>query len=122
MFSSPDLCVGSMGRQQNILLLCLFLGEQEQNCSHTLHDVVGGGDDILSLDLDDQEIIPPWEGLLMCSNIMGDVFDKEHVKRRSYEITEASMQEPITLSLGSLDCLMECSQDHFTYYALRRHV
>ena len=76
--SSHGLYDGSMGRQQNVLLLCL--GEQGKICSHTLHDVVGGGDDIISLALDDQEALPPWEGLLMCSNIMGDAFDIVHVK------------------------------------------
>ena len=80
MFSSPDFYDGSMRRQQNLFLLYLFSREQEQIFSHTLHDVVGGGDDIISLALDDQEALPPWEGLLMCSSIMGDIFDKEHVK------------------------------------------
>ena len=36
----------------------------------------------------------------------------------SYEMTRALSQRPTMLSLGSLDLLMECSQDHFTYDAL----
>ena len=86
MFSSHDLYDESMRRQQNILLLCLFLGEKGQIFSHTLHDVAGVADGIItvqrgySLALDDQEVLPLWKELLMCCSIMGDVFDKEHVK------------------------------------------
>ena len=39
MFSPHDLYDGGMGRQQNIFLLWMFLGEQGQIFSHTLHDV-----------------------------------------------------------------------------------
>ena len=62
------------------MFLCLLLGEKEQIFSHILHDVVGGGDGIFSLAFDDREVIPPWEGLLMYCSIMGDIFDKDHVK------------------------------------------
>ena len=66
--SSHELYDGSMGKQQNILLLFLFLGEQEKIFSHTLHDVAGGGgDEIISLVFDDREVLPPWEGLLCIS-------------------------------------------------------
>ena len=58
--SSYELYDGSMGRQQNLLLLCLFLGEQEHICSHTLYDVAGGGDGIISLVFDDLEALPSW--------------------------------------------------------------
>ena len=68
------------------MLLFLFLGEQEQIFSHTLHDVAGGGDGIISLDFDDRGVIPTWEELLMYCSIMGDIFDKEHVKEWSYEL------------------------------------
>ena len=78
--SSPELYDRSMGRQKNILLLCLFLGEQEKIFSRTWHDVAGGGDGIISLDLDGREVLPPCEELLMYCSIMGDTFDKEHVK------------------------------------------
>ena len=62
------------------MLLCLFSGEQEQNFSHTLHDVAGGGDGIISLTFDDRGVLPPLEDLLMYCNIMRDIFDKKHVK------------------------------------------
>ena len=61
--SSHELYDGNKGGQQNTLLL--FLGEQGQNCSHTLHDVAEGGDGIISVEFDDREVLPPWEGLLM---------------------------------------------------------
>ena len=81
VFSSHDLHDGSMGRQQNILLLCLFLGEKEQIFSHTLHDVAGGGDGIISLVFDDDwEELPSWEVFHICCSIIRGVFDKEHVK------------------------------------------
>ena len=61
--SSHGFYDGSMGEQQNTLLLCLR--EQGKNCSHTLHDVAEGGDGIISLAFDDREVLPPWEGLLI---------------------------------------------------------
>ena len=54
----------------------------------------------------------------MCSIIMGDVFDKDHVKEWSYELEGAYLHGPTMLSLGSLGLLMECPQDHFTIDAL----
>ena len=78
--SSHDWYDGGMGRKHNVLLLCLFLGEQGQICSHTLHDVARGGDGIISLDFYDREVLPPWEGLLVYCSIMRVIFDKEHVK------------------------------------------
>ena len=59
MFTLHDLYYGGMGRQQNLLLLWLFLGEQGHIFSHTLHDVAGVGDGAImvqrgySLALDD---------------------------------------------------------------------
>ena len=53
MFSLHDLYDGGRRRQQKLLLLGLFLGEQGHIFSHTLHDVAGGGDGIISLALDD---------------------------------------------------------------------
>ena len=77
---------GSMGRQQNVLLLCL--GEQGQICSHTLHDVAGGGDGIISLVFDDGlEAFPSWEVFHICCSIVRGVFDKEHVKEQSFVLT-----------------------------------
>ena len=79
MFSLHDLYDGGMRRQQKLLFLSLFLGEQGQIFSHTLHDVVGVEDGTImvqrgySLAFDDQEVLPLWEELLMCSSIMGDV-------------------------------------------------
>ena len=61
MFSSHDLYDESMRRQQKLLLLELYLREQGHIWSHTLHDVAGQGDEIISLALDDQEVLPPWE-------------------------------------------------------------
>ena len=106
IFASHGLYDGSMGRKKNVLFLCLFLGEKEHIFSHTLHDVVGGGDDIISLALDDQEVMPSLKGLIMCINIIGDLFDKEHVKEWRYELTRAYLQEPTALSLESLGSLM----------------
>ena len=63
--SSHDLYGGSMGRQQNLLFVCLFLGEQEHIFSHTLHDVAGGGDGFISLAFDDRGLLQTWEELLM---------------------------------------------------------
>ena len=61
--SSHGLYDGSMGEQQNTLLLCLR--EQGKNCSHTLHDVAEGGDGIISFVFYDREVLPHWEGILM---------------------------------------------------------
>ena len=66
------------------------------------------------MDLDVQEVLPLWEGLLICSIIMGDVFEREHVKEWSYELARVYLHGPTTLSLGSLGLLMECPQHHFT--------
>ena len=57
--SSYELVDGGMERQHNVLLLGLFLGEQGQICSHTLHDVAGRGDGTISLIFDDDgEALP----------------------------------------------------------------
>ena len=124
MFSPHDLYDGGMRRQQKLLLLWLFLGEQGQICSHTLHDVAGVGDGTImvqrgySLALDDQEVLPPWEELLVCSSIVGDIFDNKHVKERSYELSGSYLHRPTTLSLESMGLLMEYPQDHFTFDAI----
>jgi len=44
----------------------------------------------------------------MCNIIMGDIFDKEHAKKWSYELTGAYLHRPIVLSLWSIELLMEC--------------
>ena len=54
----------------------------------------------------------------MCSSIVGDIFEKEHVKEWSYELAIDHLQRPTTLSLESLGLLMEFPQDHFTLDAL----
>ena len=54
----------------------------------------------------------------MCRSIMGDVFDKEHVKEWSYELAGAYLHGPTMLSLESMGLLMEYPQDHFTFDAL----
>lgn len=108
IFSSHGLYDGSMGRQKNPLLLCLFLGEQEQIFSRTFHGVAGGGDGIISFTLNYQEELPLLEEILMSRRIMGDIFHKEHVKKWSYELARAYLQWPTTLSLGSSGSLMEC--------------
>ena len=65
MFSLHYLYDGGMMRQQKLLLLGLFLGEQGQFCSHTLRDVAGVGDGTImvqrgySLAWDDREVLPP---------------------------------------------------------------
>ena len=105
MFSPHDLYDGGMGRQQNIFFLWMFLGGQEHICSHTLHDVAGVGDGTIivqrgySLALDDLEALPLWKELLVCSSIMEDVFDNEHVKEWSYVLAGAYLHRPKTLSL-----------------------
>ena len=108
MFSLHDLYDGGMGKQQNILLLWMFLGEQEKSCSHTLHDVAGGGDGILSLSLDDLEVLPLCKELLVCSKIMENFFDNENVKERSYVLAGAYLHWPTTFSLWSMNLWMEC--------------
>ena len=124
IFSSHDLYDGGMRRQQKLLLIWFLLEEQGKIFSLSLHDVTGVGDGTImvqrgySLALDDQEVLPLWKELLMCSSIMGDVFDNEHVKEWSYELAGAYLHRPTTLSLGSLGLLMECPQDHFTLDAL----
>ena len=124
MPSSHDLYDESMRRQQTLLLLELYLREQGKIFSHTLHDVVGVGDGTImvqrgySLALDDQEVLPIWEELLMCSNIMGEVFNNVHIKEWGYDWAGAYFHRPIALSLGSLGLLMECPQDNFTFVAL----
>ena len=98
--------------------------EQGQICSHSFHDVAGVEDVTIivqrgySLTLDVQEGLSSWEGLLICSNIMGDAFDILHVKDWSYELMGAYFHRPIALSLWSWDLLMEYSQDHFSFDAL----
>ena len=114
MFSLHDLYDGGMRRKQKLFLLGLFLGEQGQIFSHTLHDVAGvGGGSIMvqrgySLALDVQEVLPPWEEPLMCSSIMGDAFDIVHVKEWSYDLARAYLHGPTSLSPWGLDLLMEC--------------
>ena len=84
--SSHEMYDGSMRRQQNTLLLCL--GEQGQICSHTLHDVAGGGDGTISLIFDDVwEALPSWEVFHICCSIIRGVFDKEHVIEQSLVLT-----------------------------------
>ena len=108
MFSSHELYDGSIGRQKNVLLLFLFLGEQEQICSHTLHDVAGGGDGINSLIFDDDlEALPSWEVFQICCNIIRGVFDKEHVKEQSFVLIGAYLHELTALSLWSRDLWKE---------------
>ena len=71
--------VSIMG-QQTLELLNIDGREHKQICSHMIHDVAGGGDGILSLNLDDREVLPPWKGLLIYCSIMRDIFDKNMSK------------------------------------------
>jgi len=71
-----------------------------------------------SLALDDQDVLPPWKELPLCSSIVRDVFDNGHVKEWIYESVGAYLHRPTTMSLWSLSLLMECPQDHFTFDAL----
>ena len=86
MLSLHDLDDGSMRRQQNILLLGMFLREQGKNFSNSFHDVAGVKEGTIivqrgySLALDVQEGLSSWGGLLICSSIMGDAFDTLRVK------------------------------------------
>ena len=71
-----------------------------------------------SLTLDVQEGLSSWEGLFICSSIMGDAFDILHVKDWSCLLMGAYLHRPTTLSLWNWDLLMEYSQDHFSFNAL----
>ena len=77
------------------MLLRMFLREQGKIFSHSFHDVAGVEDGTIivqrgySLALDVQEGLSSWEGLLICSSIMGDAFDILHVKYWSYVLMEA---------------------------------
>ena len=77
VFSPYDLCDGGMRWQQILLLLWRIEREQGQVCSPIFHDVAGGGDD----------------------NIMGGVFDIEHVREWIYKLVGAYLHMPTTLSL-----------------------
>ena len=78
--SSHDWYDGGMGRQQNVLFLCLFLGEQGKIFSHTLYDVAGGGDGIISLVFDDGlEALPSWEVFHICCSIIRGFLDRKSV-------------------------------------------
>ena len=106
------------------MLLGMFLGEQGQIFSHSFHDVERVEDGTItvqrgySLALDVQEVLPPWERLLIYSKIMGDAFDILHVKDWSHELEGAYLHRPTTLPLWSWGLLMEYPQDHFTLHAL----
>ena len=113
MSSSHELYDGSMGRQQNVLLLCLFLGEQGQSFSHTLHDVAGRGDGIISSVFDDLGALLSWGVFHICCSIIGGVFDKEHVKEQSFVLTGAYLHELTALSFGSRTLWMKCAQQRY---------
>ena len=95
-FSLHQLYDGGMMRQQSHLLLWRIEREHGYIFSHILHDVAMGGDD----------------------NIMGGVFDIEHVRECIHELEGAYFHRPTTLSLWSMDLWMECPQDHSTLGAL----
>ena len=91
-----DLYDDGVGRQLELLLLWLLLGEYGLILSHTLHDVARVGDGTImvqrgySLTLEDEEVLPLWEGSLTNSSIMFyDDFGMWNVKRWSYEMTGA---------------------------------
>ena len=54
----------------------------------------------------------------MYCRIMGDIFDKDHVKEWSYELARDYLQSPTMLSSELLGLLMEFPQDHFILDAL----
>ena len=107
--SSHDWYDGGMGRQHNVLLLGLFLGEQGQIFSHTLYDVAGGGDGTISL-VFDREALPSWEVFHICCSIIREVFEKEHVKEQSLVLTGAYLHELTALSFWRRDLWMKCAQ------------
>ena len=95
-------------------LLSLFLGEQEQICSHTLHDFVGGGDGIISLVFDDYlGALPYWGVFHIFFIVIIGIFDKEHVKEQSFVLTRAYLHELTALSLWSRDLWMKCAQQRY---------
>ena len=107
MFSLHDLDDGSMRRQQKVLLLGMFLGEKGQIFSHSFHDVAGVEDGTItvqreySLALYVQEVLSPWERLLIYISIMGDDFDILHVKDWSHELEGAYLHRPTVFPLWS---------------------
>ena len=119
MFALHRLYDGGMRRQQRHLLLWRIEREQGKNFSHTWNDAagIGGGTSIV------QGATPPsWEGLYIYNSILGRVFDTIYVKELSYEMTVALLQRLAALSFRRLDCLLKCSQVHFTSNASWRHV
>ena len=86
MFLLHSLYGDDVGRQQELLLLWRFLREYGLIFSHTFHDVVGVGDGTImvqrgySLTLEDQEVLPLWNGSPIYSSIMIDGFDMWYVK------------------------------------------
>ena len=62
-----------------------------------------------SLAWNDQEAFPSWEELHICSNITGDVLDKEHVKKQRLAWERAFLHELTALTLGSRVIYMDPS-------------
>ena len=77
MPSSLVLYDESMRKQQKLLLLGSFFGEQGKIFSHFLYDVAGGGDGTImvqrgfSLAFHEQELLPPGERFYSCNKIVG---------------------------------------------------
>ena len=65
---------------------------------------------------------PSWEDLYIHNRILVRVFDTIYVKELRFELTVVLLQRLAALSLGGLDFLLECSQDHFTSNTPWRHV
>jgi len=79
-----------------------------------LYDVAGGGDGTISLIfVDDWESLPSWEVFHICCNIIGRIFDKEHVKEHSCISTGAYLHKLTALSPWSKDLWMKCAQQRY---------
>ena len=119
IFSPHRLYDGGMVRQKSHFLLWRIGREQGQIFSHTWHDVarVRDGTSIVQ-----REAPPYWEDIYIYNIILGRVFDTTYVKELSFEMTVALLQRLAAMSLKSLDCMLKCSQDHFTSNAPWKHV
>ena len=121
MSSSHNLHDESMRRQQTILLLGLYLREKGQICSHMFYDVVAVGDGTImvkrgySLALDDQEVLPSSEEFHIFSNIIGGLFDNNHVKELSYGLAGPYFHRPTTLFFWSMDLFMYSCITYFQH-------
>ena len=84
-----------VARQQEFLLLWMFLGEYGLISFHTLHNVAGVGDGTImvqrgySLALEHEDVLSLWKEYPIYNSIMNVGFDMWEVQGWSYEMTGA---------------------------------